>query len=117
MARTRFVPTPATPLAKRRGLMFIAALCTVGLAHAQTPESLLRQNKCYLCHADRETKTGPAFADVAAKYRGKADAVEVLAATVRKGAHGSGPWHMPPHPEISRGDANAMARYILSLRR
>jgi cytochrome c551/c552 len=97
--------------------MFIAALCTVGLAHAQTPESLLRQNKCYLCHADRETKTGPAFADVAAKYRGKADAVEVLAATVRKGAHGSGPWHMPPHPEISRGDANAMARYILSLRR
>jgi sulfite dehydrogenase len=117
MARTRFVQTPAAQLAKRPGLMFIAALCTVGLAHAQTPESLLLQNKCYSCHADRETKTGPAYADVAAKYRGKADAVEVVAATVRKGAHGSGPWHMPPHPEISRTDALAMARYILSLKR
>jgi cytochrome c len=117
MTRTRSVPTPATSLARRCGLMFIAALCTVGLAHAQTPESLLRQNKCYSCHADRETKTGPAYADVAAKYRGKADAVEVVAATVRKGAHGNEPWHMPPHPEISRADANAMARHILSLRR
>lgn len=93
-----------------------AALCAV-LAHAETPQALLQQNKCYLCHSDRETKTGPAYVDVAAKYRGREHAVEAVAALVRKGAHGSGPWHMPPHPEISRTDAVTMARYILSRRR
>jgi len=133
MARTRSVPAPATPpegvtrcseitlssrrQAKRSAAAFIAALWAAGFAHAQAPESLLQQNNCYLCHADRETKTGPAYVDVAAKYRGKRDAVEAVAATVRKGSHGGGPWHMPPHPEISRADAMTMARYILSRKR
>lgn len=102
---------------RRAAAAFIAAFCAAGPAHSQTPQSLLQQNKCYLCHSDRETKTGPAYVDVAAKYRGHTDAVELVAATVRKGAHGGGPWHMPPHPEISRADAVTMARYILSLRR
>lgn len=103
--------------AYRAAVAFIAAVWAGGFAYAQTPQALLQQNKCYLCHSDRETKTGPAYADVAAKYRGRTDAVEVVAATVRKGAHGNGPWHMPPHPEISRADATKMARYILSLSR
>lgn len=103
--------------ANLRAAAFTAGLCAAAFAHAQAPQSLLQQNKCYICHSDRETKTGPAYVDVAAKYRGKPDAVEAVAATVRKGAHGNGPWHMPPHPEISRTDAMTMARYILSLRR
>lgn len=28
---------------------------------------------------------------------------------------GEGPWHMPPHPEVSDADARRMVRYILSL--
>lgn len=101
-----------------RAAASIAMICAASFAHAQVPpQSLLQQNNCYLCHADRETKTGPAYVDVAAKYLGKPDAIEAVAATVRKGAHGGGPWHMPPHPEISRADAMTMARYILSLRR
>jgi len=106
-----------TRFGQSRVAVFIAALSAGGFAAAQTPQALLQHNNCYLCHADRETKTGPAYVDVAAKYRGKTDAVEVVSATVRKGAHGSGPWHMPPHPEISRADALAMRRYILSLKR
>ncbi len=102
--------------AKRPAAAFITALCAAGFVHAQAPQ-LLQQNNCDLCHADRETKTGPAYVDVAAKYRGKRDAIKAVAATVRKGAHGGGPWHMPPHPEISRADAMTMARYILSLKR
>jgi cytochrome c551/c552 len=34
-----------------------------------------------------------------------------------KGSHGNGPWHMPPHPEVSDADAKAMVRYILSLKK
>lgn len=94
---------------------FVAVMSTVGVATAQAPEALLQRYKCYACHADNETKTGPAYADVAAKYGGNSRAVTIIAATVRKGAHGSGPWHMPPHPEVSDADAKKMARYILSL--
>jgi cytochrome c len=86
-----------------------------GIAWAQGPP-LLERYKCYFCHADREAKTGPAFADIAARYKGKPQAMATLAAAVRNGRHGDGPWHMPPHPEVSEADAKKMVRYILSLK-
>lgn len=94
----------------------LTAIIAAGIADAQGPQALLQQYKCYTCHADRETKTGPAYVDIASKYRGKAGAVELVAAVVRKGAHGRSPWHMPPHPEVSDADARKLARYILSLK-
>ena len=96
------------------GLMVVAVLATAGGVHAQGPQ-LLEQYRCTLCHSERDAKTGPAFVEIAAAYKGNAKAVDVLAAAVRKGSHGSGPWRMPPHPEVSEADARAMVRYILSL--
>jgi cytochrome c len=52
---------------------------------------------------------------VAARYGGNPQAVTMVASILRTGARGGGPWHMPPHPEISDADARRMARYILSL--
>jgi cytochrome c len=95
----------------------LAAVSLVGGARAQAPQILLQQYKCYICHAEDESKTGPAYADVATRYRDNPRAVAILSAEIRKGAHGSGPWHMPPHPEVSDGDAKKMARYILSLKK
>ncbi len=92
-----------------------AWLATPGVC-AEDPQILLRRYKCYSCHADRETKTGPAYADVAARYRGDPKAVAALTAALKQGAHGAGPWPMPPHSEVSAGDARTMVRYILSLR-
>jgi cytochrome c len=86
------------------------------VARAEAPRALLQQYKCYMCHADAETKAGPAYVDVAAKYRGVPHAEAIVAAVVRKGLKGGGPWHMPPHPEVSTTDARTMARYILSLK-
>jgi len=104
----------------KNSLMFVwlALAVTVSPVHAaraQAPETLLHQYKCYLCHADRESKTGPAYVDVAIRYKGNPHAVAVITGSIRKGAHGGGPWHMPPHPEVSGADARIMARYILSL--
>jgi cytochrome c len=96
---------------------FAAMISALGVAQAQAPQVLLQQYKCYICHADDETKTGPAYIDVAAKYRGNPQAVAIVAAVVRKGARSGGPWHMPPHPEVSDVDATKMARYILSLKK
>ena len=98
-------------------LALAATVSLIGLAQAQAPQILLQQYKCYICHTDNESKTGPAYADVATRYRGNSQAVAILTAEIRKGVHGSGPWHMPPHPEVSEADARKMARYILSLKK
>jgi len=96
------------------GLILAVTIWMVADVGAQAPE-LLQQYKCYYCHADKEDKAGPAFADVAARYRGNSQAVGKLIAVVRKGRHGKGPWNMPPHPEVSEAEAKEMVRYILSL--
>lgn len=75
----------------------------------------LTHYRCYICHSDREPLAGPAFADIAAHYRGKRDAVSYIAQDIATGIRGGRPWHMPPHPEVSREEARAMARYIMSL--
>ena len=100
--------------AKRPAAALITALCAAGFVHAQSPQSLLQQNNCY-CATRIAKQDGPRLRRCGGEYRGKPDAIEAVAATVRKGAHGGGAWHMPPHPEISRADAMTMARYILSL--
>ncbi len=95
-------------------LVAMAALAAGSAAAAEPPGSLTTY-RCYLCHADRETRAGPAFADVAARYRGKPGAADRIADQIRSGLSTGGPWHMPPHPEVSERDARTMARYILSL--
>jgi len=37
-------------------------------------EATARQNNCFKCHSLTKKKDGPAFTEVAAKYKGKADA-------------------------------------------
>jgi cytochrome c551/c552 len=99
-------------------LVWILAMPLAAAADsAATTEAraLLTQYRCYVCHDDRDTVTGPAFADVAAQLHGQRSAVSDIAQAIRQGVRRGGPWHMPPHPEVSRTEANAMARYIMSL--
>jgi cytochrome c len=95
-------------------LLAAASFSVASGAPANPPGSLTRY-RCYDCHSDREAVVGPAFADVAAFYHGKHDAVSRIAADIRAGIRTGSPWHMPPHPEVSPSEARAMARYILSL--
>ena len=79
-------------------------------------QQLLAQYRCSICHAERETLAGPSYADIAQAYRGQKQAAALLAARIRIGAHDGGLWHMPPHPEVSKAAADAMARYILTVK-
>jgi cytochrome c551/c552 len=97
------------------GLALLAFAATAG-AQTPDPQTLLTQYKCYICHADRETKAGPAYVDVAAHFRSDPNAVSTLAGEIRRGLRRGGPWHMPPHPEVPAKEARVMARYIMSLR-
>ena len=94
----------------------VAVSFGVGAVHAEDAPALLQKYKCYICHADNEPKAGPAYVDVATAYRGNPKAAATLVALIKKGAHAAGPWHMPPHPEVSDAEARKIARYILSLK-
>lgn len=103
--------------------MVVAAALAAASASVAAPagpaadvRSLMVANKCYICHENDYPKAGPAFADVAAAYRGDRQAVEHIAAVIRRGQHGSSPWPMPPHPELTREEARRIARYILGVR-
>jgi cytochrome c len=98
----------------RLALLVSLALTGVPAAAADPPASLT-QHRCYMCHSDFEPEVGAAFADIATAYRGHSDAVAKIAHDIRAGMTKGGPWHMPPHPEVTAEEAREMARYIMSL--
>ena len=86
-------------------------------APAWADTALLQKNNCLACHNVTQTVVGPAFKDVANKYRGQADAADKLARKIRLG--GSGVWGampMPAHPQISDVDAKKLAVYVLNIK-
>ena len=50
---------------------------------AAAAETLARQNGCFKCHSIDKQKDGPPYKEVAAKYKGKADAESRLIVTLR----------------------------------
>jgi cytochrome c551/c552 len=97
-------------------LILVLAALASGVAHAREGQALLQKYDCYVCHADTEAKTGPAFVEVAAAYRRDPRGVAALTATVKKGAHGGGPWRMPPMPQVPDPDAQKIVEYILTMK-
>lgn len=66
---------------------------------------VLQKNVCVACHALDGKLVGPAFQDIAAKYKGRADAAIYLQAKIRQG--GQGVWGGIPMPAQSIGEADA----------
>jgi cytochrome c len=58
---------------------------------------------------------GPAYKDVAAKYKGDAAAAAKLAEKVKKGGSGVwGPVPMPPNAAVPDGDVKALVDWVLA---
>jgi cytochrome c len=80
---------------------------------------LIANSNCSTCHKEQEKLIGPAFADVAEKYKSAPSGiVDTLANKIIKG--GSGNWGTVPmtgHPELSMDDAKTMVQYILSVKK
>jgi len=55
-------------------------------ANAQNAADLAKSKGCLNCHAIDQKKMGPAFKDVAAKYKGQADAPGKLVDKLKNGA-------------------------------
>ena len=119
MARfARFDPKGLKHRSRWIGLCSVLTLWLPSAIAADAPidvAAALTHYRCYICHSDHEPLVGPAFADIAARYRGKRGSVSYITEDIATGISSGGPWHMPPHPEVSRAEARAMARYIMSL--
>ena len=79
-------------------------------------ETLVKSNDCSACHHKINAIIGPAHMEVAKKYEFTEDNVKLLAGKIMKG--GLGVWGQIPmaaHVDITQDEADAMARYVLSL--
>lgn len=99
--------------------LFAAALfIATSPAQAADGEAIVKKARCVACHAVDQKRVGPAYKDVAAKYKGNAKAPAQLFDKVRHG--GSGNWGEVPmlaHPadKISDDDLKAAIAWILAL--
>lgn len=114
---------PAKPPAKAPAPAPAAAVAAPGGALVGAPagpgRDLLQKHNCTTaCHAMDKKVVGPAYFDVALKYKGDASAVAKLAAKVKAG--GTGVWDplipMPPNPTVSDADMKVAIAYILALK-
>ena len=92
---------------------------TVGLiatgAQAATPDEIMTKSGCMACHAKDKKLVGPAFKDIADKYKGQ-DATAKVMDKVRKGGSGVfGPIPMPPNgaDKINDVDLKDAVEFIL----
>lgn len=76
---------------------------------------LIEASDCLVCHKEKEKVIGPSYAEVAKKYTEKD--IQYLSEKIIKG--GVGVWgqqQMTAHPQVSQSDAEAMVRYILTVK-
>jgi cytochrome c len=89
-----------------------AILCATS---AMASQELATKKNCMACHAIDKKVVGPAYKDVAAKYKGDAGAAAKLAAKVMKG--GTGVWGaipMPANPQVNDAEAKTLVAWVLS---
>ncbi|MFI4953731.1 MAG: c-type cytochrome [Burkholderiales bacterium] len=107
---------------KHHGIVLAVVLLAAGSAHAAldnaAAEVLMKKDGCAACHAIDKKIVGPAYQDVAAKYKGDKDAPAKLADKVKKGGSGVwGPIPMPPNTQTSDADIKNLVSWILTLKK
>ena len=78
-------------------------------------QALAAAKNCLACHTIDKKVVGPAYKDVAAKYRGDKTAPTRLATKIMEG--GGGVWgvvKMPSTPHVSDAEAKKLVAWVLS---
>jgi cytochrome c len=90
-----------------------AALLAAGSAAAN--EELAKKSACLACHTVDKKLVGPAYKDIAAKYKGQKDAEAKLIEKVKKGGSGVwGPIPMPPNTAVKDEDIKTLVKWVLT---
>ena len=94
--------------------LFVSTQATADLA-------LAKKSGCLACHSVEKKIVGPAWKDVAAKYKGDAGAKDRLVGKVKKGGKGNwtkvtGGAPMPPYsPRVSDENIGKLVDFIMGL--
>ena len=96
-----------------------AAALVAGLAIATAPakadEALAKKHNCLACHQVDKKTVGPAYKEIAKKYKGQNVAAQ-LEGKVKKGGQGVwGPVPMPPNAAVPDADIKKLVDWILKL--
>ncbi|MEO8299251.1 MAG: c-type cytochrome [Burkholderiales bacterium] len=91
-----------------------AAVAALTTSPAFANLELATKKNCMACHAIDKKVVGPAYKDVAAKYKGQKDAVAKLSDKIIKG--GAGVWGTMPMPPnaVTPEEAKTLATWVLS---
>ncbi len=97
------------------GMIAAAGLLVAGTANAAGEVELATKSGCLACHAVDHKVIGPAYKDVAAKYKGDAGAATKLYAKVKAGGGGVwGPIPMPPNAQVNDKDIKTLVDWVLT---
>ncbi len=98
-----------------KSLLALVALSAACISPAFANAELATKKNCLACHAVDKKLVGPAYKEVAAKYKGDAGAAAKLADKIQKG--GVGVWGqlpMPANPQVSPDEAKTLVAWVLS---
>lgn len=79
-----------------KAMLLVMAAAGALMAGAVQAQDMLKAKGCLGCHDMDKKKVGPAYKDVAAKYKGNKDAESTLVAKLKEGKG---------HPKVSATDA------------
>jgi cytochrome c len=102
---------------KHAPLLAAALLFSTGAyaLDAAAAKALASKSACLACHAVDKKLVGPSYKDVAAKRRGQADALAVVAARIKSGGSGVyGPVPMPAQAQLKDDELKLLAAWILA---
>jgi cytochrome c len=107
---------------KCHSIVLAMGLAVAGGAHAAldraAAEAMMKKDGCAACHEVDTKLIGPAFRDIAAKYKGDKDAAARLKDKVKKGGvHVWGEAAMPPNVLASDADIKELVDWILTLKK
>ena len=84
-------------------------------AQADPVTQLLNRNACLGCHAVEKQVVGPAFREVATRYKSDAAAPARLAKKLKEGGQGAwGQVPMPPNPGLTDADTKLLVEWVLT---
>jgi cytochrome c len=100
----------------RTAIAILAVLVLGALAlPALADEALAKSKGCTACHDLKKKLVGPAYADVAKKYKGDANGQATMVGSILKGSQGKyGPVPMPPN-KVTDDEAKKLAAWVLTV--
>jgi len=94
-----------------------SSMLVAAQVNAADASALAQKSGCLACHSVDKKVLGPAYKDVAAKYKGDKTAEAKLVAKVKAGGSGVwGPMPMPPMgAQVKEADITTIVQWVLSL--